>query len=163
MAYRTIINYDGNVRYGKQNTDDITASSNLLLQQDATGVPTAQMVAGEVAVDATGKNVNFQLIMGTYASIQYVCTGLLEDLDGGGVGLGTYSQRTEVRVLEYGINETTKYTIGGILQGYVPELPGEVQIVLNNLAFIGHPDTVDSVNTTTDVFQYFSAYGSIIV
>ena len=157
-----IINYSTGVRYNLQNTDVTNASSNLLITQDSNGIPTALMAVGEVAVDGTGKNIDFQLIVGTQASIQYVCTGLLEDLNGSGIGLGTYTQRTEKRILEFGIGKTTNYTIDGVDAGYEPSLPIGIPLVLTNTAFIGHPDTVDSINTATDVFKYYSVYGTIL-
>ena len=48
------------------------------------------------------------------------------------------------------------------IESYVPELPDEVAIVLDNTAFIGHPDTIDSVNISTGMFKYYSAYGKIL-
>ena len=132
-------------------------------QDETTGELTASTTEGVIQVDDSGKYVDFGLVVTSEASIQYVCTGLLEDLNPTtGAGLGTYTQRTEKRVIEYKSGETTKYTINGAEVAYGQTLPAEVTLVLNNVALIGHSDTVDSINSSTDYFRYYSKYGMIL-
>ena len=147
---RTLYN---NVNYG---------INNLLYLQDVDGKITARMPVGEIAVDGSGKHINFGIIVGEEATIQYVCTGLLEDLDVNGIGLGTYTQRTEKRIIEYGGGNTTKYSIGGVVQPYIPALPELNQLILDNTALIGHPDEITSINSDTEMFQYYSIFGALI-
>ena len=139
-----------------------TGLQNIMFNRDEFGVPISPTDVGVIQVNELGGYVDMGLVVTSEASIQYTCTGLLEDLDEDGIGLGTYTQRTEKRILEYGGGNPTQYSIDDVVQTYTPTLPAETLLILNNIAFIGYPDIIDSVNVSDGAFKYFSQYGGII-
>ena len=80
-------------------------------------------------------------IAGSKYTIEMTVKGNLENLDGSGIGLGTFSQRTETRTLTHNIDDVDKLYINSILQPYIPSLPTGT-LVASKIVQIGHPDTV---------------------
>ena len=146
IGYSEIENYTAQTRTLYQNTNDI-GFNNLLAEQDASGRAIA------IREDYTanlknpqGKSVGIGLKLNfTNYSVKEVVSGLLEDLNASGVGLGTFSQREEFRVLTKE-GATYKLYINGVLQPYTPSIPDpNTYININEIAIIGHADTRDFI------------------
>ncbi len=96
-----------------------------------------------------------------------MCEGMMEDLDSYGASYGTKSYRVEKRILEYGGGLPSRYMINGVLQEYSPDFPNNTELIFNNTALIGYPDTINyvwgfSIGDNTEKFRYFSKTGMII-
>ena len=120
----------------------------LALKLNNVGVPTALADPNTLSfVNNASGLVDTQFLpnLDTY-SIEYNCTGMLEDLDASGVSLGTKSQRTEQRLLTHDAINGNKLYIDGIEQQYAPTVPdASIGIHLNQVATIGYTDIVDTI------------------
>ena len=79
-------------------------AQSLLLNEDSSGRFLSMVQDGTIVVNTTGQNVDTQFIpIDTLStlSINSVISGELENLDSLGIGLGTYTQREEDRLLTH--------------------------------------------------------------
>jgi len=102
------------------------------------------LVSGQLYVK-NGASLNTDWEFPDYAyTLECVIEGAFEDLDALGVGLGTFTERAEHRVLVVDIGSTEEYYVNGVLQSYPSVVPLGVEAILDSTSLIGHLDAVDT-------------------